>query len=125
MAGSQARDEERTRTVLTSAANGGTTPSLRETRRATRACTSASRLTASLVASGFDRPVGVVPHPSDPAVLVVWQQTGRARLVRDVRVVETALGDGIKQVYPGELPAMRKLRRVAGVISDAGAGAVA
>ena len=36
------------------------------------------------------------------------------RLVRDIRVLESALGDGVKQVYPGELAAMKKLRRVSG-----------
>lgn len=39
---------------------------------------------------------------------------GMRRLVRDIRVLEAALGDGIKQVYPGELAAMKKLRRVVG-----------
>jgi sialic acid synthase SpsE len=47
---------------------------------------------------------------------------GMRRLVRDIRVIESALGDGIKQVYPGELAAMKKLRRVAGVVTDAGDG---
>ena len=37
------------------------------------------------------------------------------RLVRDIRVIEAALGDGVKKVYPGELAAMKKLRRVSGV----------
>lgn len=37
---------------------------------------------------------------------------GFMRLVRDIRLTETALGDGLKRVYPSELPAMRKLRRV-------------
>ncbi|MDQ7994129.1 MAG: N-acetylneuraminate synthase family protein, partial [Propionicimonas sp.] len=60
---------------------------------------------------------------SDQAASV--EPGGLARLVRDVRVVEQALGDGVKQVYPGELTAMRKLRRVAGVVAGAGAGAVA
>lgn len=36
---------------------------------------------------------------------------GVARLVRDIRVVESALGDGIKKVYDSELGVMRKLRR--------------
>lgn len=35
---------------------------------------------------------------------------GFAQLVRDIRAVEDALGDGVKRVYPGELPAKRKLR---------------
>jgi N-acetylneuraminate synthase len=36
-----------------------------------------------------------------------------AELVRAIREVEAALGDGIKRRYPSELAAMRKLRRVA------------
>jgi N-acetylneuraminate synthase len=35
---------------------------------------------------------------------------GLSRLVRDVRVIETALGDGVKRVYDSELPAMSRLR---------------
>ncbi len=37
---------------------------------------------------------------------------GLMRLVRDVRVIEEALGDGKKTVYESELPIMKKLRRV-------------
>ncbi|MFE6734545.1 N-acetylneuraminate synthase family protein [Microbacterium sp. NPDC057650] len=37
---------------------------------------------------------------------------GFERLVRDIRVIEEALGDGVKRVYPGELAPMAKLRRV-------------
>ena len=37
---------------------------------------------------------------------------GLMRLVRDIRVVESALGDGVKKVYPSEIPVMKKLRRV-------------
>ena len=44
---------------------------------------------------------------------------GLSRLVRDVRVIEEALGDGVKRVYEGEYAAMRKLRRVSGVIAAA------
>jgi N-acetylneuraminate synthase len=47
---------------------------------------------------------------SDQAASVEPQ--GFARLVRDIRAVETALGDGIKKVYPSEVPIMQKLRRV-------------
>lgn len=36
---------------------------------------------------------------------------GIVRLVRDIRVIEKALGDGIKQVYPDEMAARKKLRR--------------
>jgi N-acetylneuraminate synthase len=37
---------------------------------------------------------------------------GFIRLVKDIRAVENALGDGIKRVYESELPFMNKLRRV-------------
>jgi sialic acid synthase SpsE len=50
---------------------------------------------------------------------------GMRRLVRDIRVIEASLGDGVKQVYPGELSAMKKLRRVAGVVADVGESGVA
>ena len=32
-------------------------------------------------------------------------------LVRDIRIIESALGDGIKKVYDSELGVMKKLRR--------------
>jgi len=37
---------------------------------------------------------------------------GLSRLVRDIRVVEAALGDGVKRVYESEIPSMQRLRRV-------------
>jgi N-acetylneuraminate synthase len=46
---------------------------------------------------------------SDQAASVEPQ--GFARLVRDIHVVEQALGDGIKRVYDSEVPIMNKLRR--------------
>jgi N-acetylneuraminate synthase len=49
---------------------------------------------------------------SDQAASV--EPAGMHRLVRDIRAIESALGDGVKQVYPGELAAMKKLRRVGG-----------
>jgi N-acetylneuraminate synthase len=36
---------------------------------------------------------------------------GFMRLVRDIRVIESALGDGVKRVYESELPIRQKLRR--------------
>ena len=36
---------------------------------------------------------------------------GVAKLVRDIRVVESALGDGVKKVYDSEIGVMQKLRR--------------
>jgi len=47
---------------------------------------------------------------SDQAASV--EPWGFMRLVRDIRVIELALGDGVKRVYESELPAMMRLRRV-------------
>jgi len=47
---------------------------------------------------------------SDQAASVEPQ--GFARLVKAIRAVETALGDGVKKVYPSEVAIMQKLRRV-------------
>lgn len=46
---------------------------------------------------------------SDQAASV--EPWGLMRLVRDIRVIEKALGDGIKRVYPSEINARQKLRR--------------
>ncbi len=35
---------------------------------------------------------------------------GLERLVRDVRSIETILGDGVKRIWPSEMPVMKKLR---------------
>jgi N-acetylneuraminate synthase len=40
------------------------------------------------------------------------EPTGLRNLVRDIRVIESALGDGVKRVFPGEQAPMAKLRRV-------------
>lgn len=48
---------------------------------------------------------------SDQAASVEPQ--GLMRLVRDIRAVEKAIGDGIKRVSADEVPVMQKLRRVA------------
>jgi len=37
---------------------------------------------------------------------------GMHRLVRNIRDIEKALGDGIKRVYPSEMKALEKLRRI-------------
>lgn len=47
---------------------------------------------------------------SDQAASVEPQ--GFMRLVRDIRVIERALGDGVKRVYDSEVPVMNKLRRI-------------
>jgi N-acetylneuraminate synthase len=36
---------------------------------------------------------------------------GLIRLVRDIRVIEAAIGDGVKRVYDSELPSRERLRR--------------
>ena len=37
---------------------------------------------------------------------------GVRRLIRDIRITETALGDGVKRVFPGEQAPRKRLRRV-------------
>jgi len=37
---------------------------------------------------------------------------GFQRLVRDIRAVESAMGDGVKVVYDSEIPVREKLRRL-------------
>jgi len=40
------------------------------------------------------------------------EPSGFKRLVRDIRAVEAAMGDGVKKVYDSELPIIDKLRRI-------------
>jgi N-acetylneuraminate synthase len=40
------------------------------------------------------------------------EPSGLQHLVRDIRIIETALGDGVKRIMPGEEAPMAKLRRV-------------
>ncbi|MGC8856189.1 MAG: N-acetylneuraminate synthase family protein [Anaerolineae bacterium] len=49
---------------------------------------------------------------SDQAASV--EPGGFERLVKYIRVTESALGDGVKRVYESEMPSLRKLRRVNG-----------
>jgi N-acetylneuraminate synthase len=44
------------------------------------------------------------------------EPNGITRLIRDIRLVETAMGDGVKRVIDREVPIMKKLRRVDNVI---------
>jgi N-acetylneuraminate synthase len=53
---------------------------------------------------------------SDQAASIEPQ--GLARLVRDLRVITEAMGDGLKRIYDGEQAAMKKLRRVPGELAD-------
>ena len=40
------------------------------------------------------------------------EPNGMTRLVRDIRLIERSLGDGVKRVYESEVPVLHKLRRV-------------
>ncbi|MBN1879740.1 N-acetylneuraminate synthase family protein [bacterium] len=62
------------------------------------ACMIERHLTLDRAMWGSDQAASVEPH-------------GLARLVRDIRSVELALGDGIKRIVPDEIPVMQKLRR--------------
>jgi N-acetylneuraminate synthase len=53
---------------------------------------------------------------SDQAASIEPQ--GLVRLVRDVRVISDAMGDGVKRIYDGEQAVMKKLRRVPGKLAD-------
>lgn len=48
------------------------------------------------------------------------EPNGISRLVRDIRLIEQSMGDGVKRVYERELPIIKKLRRV-GAAAAAGA----
>jgi N-acetylneuraminate synthase len=47
---------------------------------------------------------------SDQAASVEPQ--GFARMIKDIRAIETSMGDGVKRVYESEVPIRAKLRRV-------------
>jgi N-acetylneuraminate synthase len=40
------------------------------------------------------------------------EPNGISRVVRDIRLVEQSMGDGVKRVYDREQPIIKKLRRV-------------
>jgi N-acetylneuraminate synthase len=61
------------------------------------ACFVERHITLDRAMWGSDQAASVEPH-------------GFARLVRDIRVIEAAMGDGMKKVYPSELPVRNKLR---------------
>lgn len=63
------------------------------------ACVVERHITLDRSMWGSDQAASVEPH-------------GFARLVRDIRVIEKAMGDGVKRIYDSELPIREKLRRV-------------
>ncbi len=62
------------------------------------ACFIERHITLDRAMWGSDQAASVEPH-------------GFMRLVRDIRVIEQALGDGIKRVYDSEIPILQKLRK--------------
>ena len=67
--------------------------------RALGACMIERHITLDRAMWGSDQAASVEPF-------------GFQRLVRDIRAVESALGDGVKVVYDSEIPVQEKLRRV-------------
>jgi N-acetylneuraminate synthase len=65
------------------------------------ACIVERHITLDRTMWGSDQAASVEPH-------------GFARMVKDCRAIERALGDGTKVVLPGEIPVRDKLRRVHG-----------
>ena len=63
------------------------------------ACMIERHITLDRAMWGSDQAASVEPH-------------GFARLVRDIRTMEAAMGDGRKVVYDSELPKLQQLRRV-------------
>jgi N-acetylneuraminate synthase len=67
------------------------------------ACMVERHITLDRASWGSDQSASVEPH-------------GFTRLVRDIRTIEKAMGDGNKKVYESEIPIREKLRRVAGSV---------
>ena len=40
------------------------------------------------------------------------EPTGLSRLVRDIRIIDKIMGDGIKKIWPSEIPNQKKLRQI-------------
>ncbi|MDO8565338.1 MAG: N-acetylneuraminate synthase family protein [bacterium] len=64
------------------------------------ACVVERHITLDFAMFGSDQPASLQPE-------------GLKRLVRDIRAVESAMGDGKKTLHPKEIPIKKKLRRVA------------
>ncbi len=65
------------------------------------ACFVERHLTLDRAMWGSDQAASVEPH-------------AMARMVRDIRVIESAIGDGIKRVYESEVPIIKRLRKNSG-----------
>jgi N-acetylneuraminate synthase len=44
------------------------------------------------------------------------EPNGISRVVRDIRLCELSMGDGVKRVYEREVPIIKKLRRVGAAV---------
>jgi N-acetylneuraminate synthase len=67
------------------------------------ACTVERHITVDRAMWGSDQAASLEPN-------------GIARLVRDIRLCEQSMGDGVKRVYDREVPIMKKLRRVGAAV---------
>lgn len=69
-------------------------------------------IATSLGATSIERHITLnrAMYGSDQAASL--EKSGLKRMVRDVRLVETALGTGKKQIWDSELPAQKKLRQI-------------
>ena len=69
-------------------------------------------LAASLGATSIERHITLdrTMYGSDHSASL--ERSGLERMVRDVRVVKTILGDGVKRVWDSEIPVMKKLRTI-------------
>jgi N-acetylneuraminate synthase len=67
------------------------------------ACTVERHITMDRAMWGSDQSASLEPN-------------GISRLVRDIRLVEQSMGDGVKRVYEREVPIIKKLRRVGAAV---------
>ena len=69
-------------------------------------------IAVSLGASSIERHITInrAMYGSDQAASL--EKSGLKRMVRDVRLIETVLGDGKKKIWDSELPAQKKLRQI-------------
>lgn len=67
---------------------------------------------AMLGATSIERHITIdrTMYGSDQAASL--EPSGLVRLVRDIRMIDKILGDGVKKVWPSEVPVMKKLRVV-------------
>ena len=68
-------------------------------------------LAASLGASSIERHITLdrTMYGSDQSASL--EKSGLERMIRDVRKVESIVGDGVKRIWDSEIPVMKKLRQ--------------